>query len=185
MWRLLAEDTDEYSREEETDKAANDNFTRAVANTLLETRKFARGELQGLDKRIQIAPLIAEVHAKPDRVVDDEKGNGDRDSKSTGADTLVVADRSEEGDCEGSVGAWHVAVGGDVFEFPAVLHAVHDKLHDLRDDAHDNRDKEDGVFLEKLIGYHVASISPGSVIGREWAAFRHPGFCYNQATEIL
>ncbi len=185
MWRLLAEYPDEYSREEETDKATNDNFTRAVTNTLLEAGELARRELQGLDKRIQITPLIAEVHAKPDRVVDDEKGNGDRDRESTGSDTLVVTDRGEERDCEGSVGARHVAVGGDVFEFPAVLHAVHDELHDLRDDTHDNRDEEDGVFLKKLVGYHVASISPGSVIGRVQAAFRCSGFCYNQATEIL
>lgn len=149
--KRLTEDTNEDSGEKESDKATDDHFTRAVPNAFLEPGEFRGRKFQRLDERVQVASLIAEIHPEPDCIVDDEESNRDRDREGSGPDTLVVADRSEKRESKSGVGTRHVAVGGDVLELPAMLHAVHDEFHELRDDAHDNRDEKNSVLLEELI----------------------------------
>lgn len=145
-----------------------------MTHPLFEAREFSGGKFEGLDESVQVATLVAKIHAESNGVIDNEESNRDRDRKGTGADTLVVADRSEKGDSESRMGAWHVAVSRDVFELPAVLHAVHDKLRDLCDDTHDDWDEENSVLLEELVGYHTASISPRRAIRRETSGFSTP-----------
>lgn len=155
---VLTKDADEDGRKKKADETANNDFTRAVADTFFKSGELDGGKLEGLNERIQVAALIAEVHTEPNSIVDDEKSDSDCNGESAGADTFVVADRSEERDRERGVSTWHVAMSCDVFEPPAMFQTVHDKLHELGDEAHDNWDEEDGVGLKELFGSHDASI---------------------------
>ncbi len=116
-----------------------------MADTLFESWEALPFDIQLINKHIEVAPLVAQVHANTGSVIDDDEGEDRREGEGTGMDTFEVGDGCEERDHEAGMSARHVAMGERVLDVESVFVGVESEFDDLREHADGNRDEKHEV----------------------------------------
>jgi hypothetical protein len=81
--KILSEKPNEKHGEQKAQDGADDDFADAMAGALLEAGIFVGVDVELFNEHIKITSLVAKVHSKTGRIIDDQKGQRDGDCERT------------------------------------------------------------------------------------------------------
>lgn len=149
-WMEKLQHAREEERGDKADDAADDDFAHAMSHALLETGKLALVEVEPFDEHIEVATLVAEVHADTGSIVHEDEGECGGNGKRSGADALVPSDADGERYRERGVCRGHMPVCEHVLRLPPVFYREDDEFHRLSAEADDERDEDDEIGAKRF-----------------------------------
>ena len=87
---LLIEESCKNYGKQGSKQAANQDFADPVSEALLEVGKFSFIHRKLLDEHIKIASLVSHIHPKPNRIINDDNCQNDRNGKCAAADAVAI-----------------------------------------------------------------------------------------------
>lgn len=113
-----------------------------MTNSLLEAGKIALIEIELVDEHVEVAALVAKVHADSSGIIDNDKGEDSRERKGTGVNALEVGNASQKRYYERRMGTGHVTVGKCILDIKSVFVGVESKFDELSQNADGNGNQE-------------------------------------------
>lgn len=134
----------------QSDDAADDDLAHTMPDALLEARKFAFVEVESFDEHVEVAALVAEVHADAGGVVHEDEGERCGYGEGAGADPFVPTDADGKRDGERGVGRGHVPVREHIFRLPSMFEREDGELDRLGPEADDEREHDDEIGMSDI-----------------------------------